>query len=166
MNENNKNKKDLAILISCIVLLFLGCLGFFSARWYITEFGDTGFDSILYTLFSEMSGTDSAVIRNYMLTALLPALVSFVVLTLFFWAKRGNGEKIYPFTKKRARIISLVLSGVMLLSAGPSSGGRQQTAAVPHTGESKRSHSGNSGTRQRQSLHHVSPRDRTERKNH
>ena len=99
MNERNKNKKDLAILISCIVLLFLGCLGFFSARWYITEFGDTGFDSILYTLFSEMSGTDSAVIHNYMLTALLPALVSFVVLTLFFWAKRGNGEKIYPFTK-------------------------------------------------------------------
>ena len=117
MNENNNNKKDMAILIGCIVLLFLGCLGFFSARWYITEFGDTGFDSILYTLFSEMSGTDSAVIRNYMLTALLPALVSFVVLTLIFWAKRGNGEKIYPFTKKRARIISLVLSGVMLLSA-------------------------------------------------
>ena len=93
MNENNKNKKDLAILIGCIVLLFLGCLGFFSARWYITEFGDTGFDSILYTLFSEMSGTDSAVIRNYMLTALLPALVSFVVLTLLFWAKGAMVKK-------------------------------------------------------------------------
>ena len=117
MNERKKNTKDIAALIGCIVLLFLGCLAFFSARWYITEFGDTGFDSILYTLFSEMSGTDSAVIMNFMTTALLPALVAFVVLTLVFWAKRGNGEKWYPFTKKRARIISLVLSGVMLLSA-------------------------------------------------
>ena len=117
MNDNNRNKKDIAILIGCIVLLFLGCIAFFSARWYITEFGDTGFDSILYTLFSEMSGTDSAVIQNFMMTALLPGLVTFVVLTLVLWAKRGNGQKIYPFTKKRARIISLILSAVMLMSA-------------------------------------------------
>ena len=115
--NNNRNKKDIAILIGCIVLLFLGCIAFFSARWYITEFGDTGFDSILYTLFSEMSGTDSAVIRNFMMTALLPGLVTFIVLTLLLWAKRGNGEKVYPFTKKRARIISLILSVVMLMSA-------------------------------------------------
>ena len=117
MNDNNRNKKDIAILIGCIVLLFLGCIAFFSARWYITEFGDTGFDSILYTLFSEMSGTDSAVIQNFMMTALLPGLVTFVVLTLVLWAKRGTGQKIYPFTKKRARIISLILSAVMLMSA-------------------------------------------------
>ncbi len=64
-----------------------------------------------------MSGTDSAVIRNFLLTAILPALAAFVVLVLFFWAKRGNGEKFYPFTKKRARILSLVLSCVMLFSA-------------------------------------------------
>ena len=117
MEEKNNKKKETAVLLGCILLLFLGCLAFFSARWYITEFGDTGFDSILYTLFSEMSGTDSAVIRNFLLTAILPALAAFVVLVLFFWAKRGNGERFYPFTKKRARILSLVLSCVMLLSA-------------------------------------------------
>ena len=117
MEGKNNNKKETAILMGCILLLFLGCLAFFSARWYITEFGDTGFDSILYTLFSEMSGTDSAVIRNFLLTAILPALAAFVVLVLFFWAKRGNGERFYPFTKKRARILSLVLSCVMLFSA-------------------------------------------------
>ena len=117
MEQKNKNIKSIVILIGCIVLLFLGCLAFFSARWYITEFGDTGFDSILYTLFSEMSGTDSAVIRNFMTTALLPGLVAFVALTLLLWAKRGNGDKFYPFTKKRARIVSLVLSLVMLGSA-------------------------------------------------
>ena len=117
MEQKNKNKKDIVILIVCLILLFLGCLAFFSARWYITEFGDTGFDSILYTLFSEMSGTDSAVIRNFLMTALLPALVAFVVLTLLFWAKLGYGGRFYPFTKKRARVISLILSVVMLGSA-------------------------------------------------
>lgn len=117
MNEKNNKKKEIAALFGCILLLFLGCLAFFSARWYITEFGDTGFDSILYTLFSEMSGTDSAVIRNFMLTALLPALAVFVVLTLFFWARQGNGEKPYPFPKKRACILSLILSAVLLLWA-------------------------------------------------
>ena len=117
MEEKNNKKKETAVLLGCILLLFLGCLAFFSARWYITEFGDTGFDSILYTLFSEMSGTDSAVIRNFLLTAILPALAAFVVLVLFCWAKRGNGERFYPFTKKRARVLSLVLSCVMLLSA-------------------------------------------------
>ena len=99
MEQKNKNKKDIVILIVCLILLFLGCLAFFSARWYITEFGDTGFDSILYTLFSEMSGTDSAVIRNFLMTALLPALVAFVVLTLLFWAKQGNGDRFYPLPK-------------------------------------------------------------------
>ncbi|WP_458408254.1 LTA synthase family protein [Anaerotignum sp.] len=117
MEQKNKNGKDIAILIGCIILLLLGCLAFFSARWYITEFGDTGFDSILYTLFSEMNGTDSAVIMDFMVTALLPALVAFVVLTLLFWAKRGNGDRLYPFTKKRARVLSMVLSLVMLGSA-------------------------------------------------
>ena len=98
MEQKNRNLKDTAILIGLVILLLLGCLAFFSARWYIREFGDTGFDSILYTLFSEMSGTDSTVILDFMTTAILPGLVAFVVLTLFLWAKRGNGEKWYPFT--------------------------------------------------------------------
>ncbi|WP_458397239.1 LTA synthase family protein, partial [Anaerotignum sp.] len=90
-----------------------------SARWYITEFGDTGFDSILYTLFSEMSGTDSAVIMNFMTTALLPAIVAWVVLSLLFWAKKAKTEQkgFFPFTRKRATVVSLVLSLVMLGNA-------------------------------------------------
>ena len=87
MNDKKTSKKSIAIAVGCIILLFFGCMAFFSARWYITEFGDTGFDSILYTLFSEMSGTDSTVIMNFMTTALLPAIVAWAVLSLLFWAK-------------------------------------------------------------------------------
>ncbi len=104
-------------MVGSIVLLFLGCIAFFSARWYITEFGDTGFDSILYTLFSEMSGTDEAVIQNFMTMALLPGIGAWVLLSLLFWLKRGDGGRFYPFTEKKAKIISLVLSLVMLVSA-------------------------------------------------
>ena len=119
MNDKKTSKKSIAIVVGCIILLFLGCMAFFSARWYITEFGDTGFDSILYTLFSEMSGTDSAVIMNFMTTALLPAIVAWVVLSLLFWAKKAKTEQkgFFPFTRKRAAVVSLVLSLVMLGNA-------------------------------------------------
>ena len=119
MNDKKTSKKSIAIVVGCIILLFLGCMAFFSARWYIMEFGDTGFDSILYTLFSEMSGTDSAVIMNFMTTALLPAIVAWVVLSLLFWAKKAKTEQkgFFPFTRKRATVVSLVLSLVMLGNA-------------------------------------------------
>ncbi|MBQ5589421.1 MAG: sulfatase-like hydrolase/transferase, partial [Anaerotignum sp.] len=119
MNDKKTSKKSIAIAVGCIILLFFGCMAFFSARWYITEFGDTGFDSILYTLFSEMSGTDSAVIMNFMTTALLPAIVAWVVLSLLFWAKKAKSEQkgFFPFTRKRAAVVSLVLSLVMLGNA-------------------------------------------------
>lgn len=119
MNDKKTSKKSIAVAIGCIILLFLGCMAFFSARWYITEFGDTGFDSILYTLFSEMSGTDSAVIMNFMTTALLPAIVTWVVLSVLFWAKKAKTDQkgFFPFTRKRAAVVSLVLSLVMLGNA-------------------------------------------------
>ncbi|MBR6542145.1 MAG: hypothetical protein IKT73_02950, partial [Anaerotignum sp.] len=115
MKQNNK--KDIAINIGCIILIFLACWGFFSARWYITEFGDVGFDSILYTLFSETSGTDSAVIIDYMVKGFLPTLVLWVVLSVLFWQRKwGKGEH-YPFTVKKSRLISVVVSVVMLVVA-------------------------------------------------
>ena len=117
MKEQNKRTKSIIICILCVVLLFLGCLAFFSARWYITEFGDTGFDSILYTLFSEMSGTDATVIRNFKLTALLPAIIAWAVLSILLWQRKVGKGNHYPFTGKRATIISLALSVIMLVQA-------------------------------------------------
>ena len=32
MEEKNNKKKETAVLLGCILLLFLGCLAFFSAR--------------------------------------------------------------------------------------------------------------------------------------
>lgn len=57
------------------LLMFLSLLAFFSARWYVTTYGRLGFDSILYTLRSDMGGVQSGLIWNYLLKGLLPALV-------------------------------------------------------------------------------------------
>lgn len=116
MEDKKKSIKTAALMIGCEILLFFSCLAFFSARWYITEFGDTGFDSILYTLFSEMSGVDSAVVQNFKMTALLPTIAAWVILGLLFWAKKAKPEQkgVFPLSRKRAAILSLLLSVVLL----------------------------------------------------
>lgn len=73
-----------------ILLVFVGSLCHFSAEWYIQEFGDTGFDSILFTLFSEKGGVSEEVVLRYLQIGLHPALlvtagaiVLFVLLACF-----------------------------------------------------------------------------------
>ena len=58
-----------------VLLVFVGSLCHYSAEWYIQEFGDTGFDSILFTLFSEKGGVAEDVVQRYLQTGLQPALI-------------------------------------------------------------------------------------------
>ena len=58
-----------------VLLVFVGSLCHFSAEWYIQAFGDTGFDSILFTLFSEKGGVSEEVMQGFFQTALQPALI-------------------------------------------------------------------------------------------
>lgn len=111
MNEKNKRtKKSIFAGILCTFLLLLASICFFSAQWYIKKFGQTGFDSILYTLLAETSGTDAAVIASFQKSALLPAIVAWVILSVLFW-QRKIGK---PLVKT---VVSLVLSVVLLLHA-------------------------------------------------
>ena len=55
------------------LLLLTACVCFFSARWYINTYGDLGFDSILYTVFSDLGGVQSGLILDFCLKAALPA---------------------------------------------------------------------------------------------
>lgn len=58
-----------------VLLVFVGSMCHFAAKWYIQEFGNTGFDSILFTLFSEKGGVSHEVVLVYIRTGLLPALI-------------------------------------------------------------------------------------------
>ena len=65
----------LGTAIALTMLLMLGFLCFFAARWFVTVYGRIGFDSILFTLQSSLSGVQSDLVQSYLLRGLLPALV-------------------------------------------------------------------------------------------
>lgn len=111
MNEKNKRtKKSIFAGVLCTLLLLLASICFFSAQWYIKKFGQTGFDSILYTLLAETSGTDAAVLESFRKSALLPAVIAWLILSVLFWQRKIGKQWVKT-------VVSLVLSVVMLLYA-------------------------------------------------
>ncbi len=122
-------KKGLASLIICLVLLFIALVAFFAARWYLRTYGDTGFDSVIYTLFSDLKGVQAGLVGQFVLGGILPAVICFLGIGyVLFWNHKkdffipikGRKIKALPIKKKMAKIISLVLSVILLISAGTS----------------------------------------------
>ncbi len=76
--ENPKAKKwtagTLLAQIGRVTLCFVAWLAFFSTAWYRRVYGDTGFDSVLYTLTSGMGGVQTGLVLNYLAGGLLPAV--------------------------------------------------------------------------------------------
>lgn len=75
-----------SILLSLLVLF--ATLLFFSASWYISYYGDTGFDSVLFTLLSNLGGVGGGLIKSYMLEAVMPSCVLFLPLVLVIYFVR------------------------------------------------------------------------------
>lgn len=74
--------------VVCSVLVFVALLLFFSAMWYIKRFGDTGFDSVLFTLLSNMDGVSNGLLTSFCLSSLLPAiLLSAILVFLVYFLK-------------------------------------------------------------------------------
>jgi len=61
--------------VGLTVALFLAYLCFFAARWFVTVYGRIGFDSILFTLQSSLSGVQSDLVLSFLLRAALPCLI-------------------------------------------------------------------------------------------
>ena len=57
------------------IVLFLAFLCFFAARWFVTVYGRIGFDSILFTLQSSLSGVQSDLVMSFLLRGALPCAV-------------------------------------------------------------------------------------------
>jgi len=110
------------------LLLAAALLCFFAARWYVSTYGDTGFDSILYTLSSDLGGLQSGLIVSFCLKALLPAVLGWVALgaLLFFPSPKLRLQvgalRLYPLRRWAARATALVLSLVLTLQAAVSTG--------------------------------------------
>ena len=131
--KKEKKLKHAPSGIICSVILFLSILLFFAARWYIIKFGNTGFDSILFTLFSNTGGADgNELVVSYLLKGLLPTLICFfgVEFVLFMFPKAK--KLIFKFKSKKIDIlpvphwcavwVSLILSAILLFTASNISG--------------------------------------------
>ncbi len=94
------------------ILSFVAWLAFFSTAWYRRVYGDTGFDSVLYTLFGGMGGVQSGLLLDYAFGGLLPALLCTLVQLLTpCFLRRFRREP----RKWVVRSVSLVLSAVLLV---------------------------------------------------
>ena len=95
--KKKKIKFFIPILILCMLLLFVGMLCFFAAEWYKTVYGDVGFDSILYTLLSDLGGVESDLIMEFVKDALLPAILLTVLVGLALLHFRNKREILSTF---------------------------------------------------------------------
>ena len=109
-------------LILCAVVLFVGYLCFFSGRWYVSSFGRLGFDSVLFTLTSGVSGVQSGQITGFLTQGFLPAVL-FTALTVWLLvkqprlAKRGKYESGQPSRKCACWCAAVLTMGLLLFAA-------------------------------------------------
>ncbi len=117
-----KNKRYIPLKILCGLLIFVGALCLFSANWYITVYGDLGFDSILYTLFNGLGGVQGGLLTDYALKGILPTLLVTALGTFLLFYKSKKQLKISFKDKKEFRIfpfyktVSLLVSAVLFLT--------------------------------------------------
>ncbi len=107
------------------LFLFLGFCAFFSAIWFRTVYGNLGFDSILFTLFSNGDGVEGGIVGDYLLRGLLPSVLctALIAFLLFFRPKieffvktAKHNFKCYPLSKVVSNIICYILSVVLIVS--------------------------------------------------
>ncbi len=108
-------------------LLLVSFLVFFAAKWYRDTYGNLGFDSILYTLFSDLGGVESTLIQDFCLKALLPTVLGTVLSSVaaFHVPKKEvkvKGKKIYPFSNGVASLLCLALTAALLAGGAVTSG--------------------------------------------
>lgn len=113
-----KRRKLIGRIFLCI-FSFLGFLAFFSAKWYVDKYGDTGFMSIISTFASPWTGCANSLKESWLFYGLLPTVLATALtcFVLFFRPKRSftwKKTQIYPIKSGVATLISLVLSVAML----------------------------------------------------
>lgn len=122
----NKNKFKLTTVLA-EAFLFIGAVSFFASLWYINKVGDVGVEAILITLTAGKSDVDISVILAYVLNGFCPAVLFFVLANLFVYIKLKRkivlyiGKRfkfqIFPFTKRMAKIISVLIGFSLIFVA-------------------------------------------------
>lgn len=83
-------------LIPVFIFIFLSMTIFFADLWYIGTYGRINFDSILFTMTANLSGTSSTLFWRYVLQGLLPAIVaSGGLIALALYLVRSGRAKVW-----------------------------------------------------------------------
>jgi len=118
-----KRQKTLRLLLHLlwILLIFLGTLAYYSAKWYIGTFGDIGFEAVLFTILNGAQTSADSLITAYLRKALVPTLGITVLISLMLIFP--NRIHIYLIIKGRKRLTLFpfreggIAIGVILISA-------------------------------------------------
>ena len=128
-----KTKKSAGVFGSVLTLLFLlpALLAFFAADWYLDTYGDLGFDSVLYTLFSSLGGVQTGLVTEFVKGAAVPAALSLLLLggAVILLSRRGGSLRLF------ARVTALALSLLLTVSAAFSVGVPEYLYGMTHESE-------------------------------
>lgn len=102
-----KKKKVWSFLV--LLLLFLSALLLFSGNWLLQTWNQLSMDELIYHLKTPLKGTNPALIGNYLLCCLLPAVALVLFFTVIFYLSRRK-----QFWLRIFLVGSLILSMVML----------------------------------------------------
>lgn len=104
-----------AVLLALLCILsFIAFLCFFAASWYRDIYGNTGFDSVLYTLTGGLGGLQEGLLISFLSGGLTPAILCTVGVGLLLYLPR---KKEWMPPRKLSNIISLVTSIALLTHA-------------------------------------------------
>ena len=109
--------KNRVLNIIFSIILFLGFLSFFSAWWYKDLYGNVGFDSILFTLLSELNGVQTGLLWDYLLKGLLPCILVWAVFSFLLFVPIKKVKPLIPLKPIFNRIIASVLAIALIVGA-------------------------------------------------
>lgn len=125
--KQKKKKKISFVAVIFSLIIFLGTLCLSSAIWYVNVYGQVGFDSILYTLTSDLGGAEPSLVYNYLLNAALPAIAGSAVISAVVFARTkrkiffnlANGKKfaVFPVPRAIAAAVSVLISALFIVYA-------------------------------------------------
>ena len=113
-----KKFRSVLTLILIVLFVFIGFLALFSAMWCSKTYGDIGFDAILFTLFSNLTGVSTELVVSYLKYAIPPTVLctAAVCFILLFKPKKKLEVSVknfklalFPFKRVFSLIVAIVI---------------------------------------------------------
>ncbi len=118
MEKSSKKRIPIGSILTKVgltLLSFIAWLAFFATLWYRRVYGDTGFDSVLFTLTGGMGGVQSGLVVSFLLGGLLPAVLCTTVQALVLYVPWNI--KWWKPSRLVTALIPLVLSLALVVYA-------------------------------------------------